>query len=412
MATTMKFTSAPLTRIDQSRRDLGRGGSMQDKITVHFGNAESTCGLRGCFVAGGAITSLYTNAPINDFDIYPKSHEARNDAIRWMFESGYWCAHASSRALTFVQDDMQVQIMMFDEFKTADVIFDFFDFTACMGAYDLDTHKFVLHDKFLIHCSQRFLSFNPKTKFPYASAWRVRKYEDKGFTIGKMEYFKILLACAEKPVKSWDDLREQIGGVYGESMDIPDGEEYTLDRAFEVISNMKPCGPQGGYANVEEALACTSDIEIPYFVVAESKSQYGATTPQQIFAMMPGDDDWSKIGAIPKKGKLVGLKEVYPDLTFYKKVYVDGDKYRSLYKPEFTYALGEEVSSGSPYIYAYDSIAKARKHTYYNAKAKQCVVLQMTANEEDVVFDPSQPRLKKVRVVAVLPVEEIESDNN
>lgn len=38
-------------------------------------------GLKGCFVAGGAITSTYTNKPVNDIDIYPKSWRALEDAI-------------------------------------------------------------------------------------------------------------------------------------------------------------------------------------------------------------------------------------------------------------------------------------------------------------------------------------------
>ena len=160
---------------------------MKEKITSSFGRADDPHGLKKCFIAGGAITSLYTNKPINDFDIYPKSLEGREDAIRWAFDSGYWNCHVSSRALTFVnRDGDNVQIMIFDTFETADKIFSQFDFTVCMGAFDLDAEKFILHEKFLLHCSQRFLSFNPNTRYPYASAWRVRKYEEKGFTIGKM----------------------------------------------------------------------------------------------------------------------------------------------------------------------------------------------------------------------------------
>lgn len=376
------------------------GSSMKDKLLVEFGG---TAGLKNCFIAGGAITSLFTNKPINDFDIYPKSVTAREDAIRWMFESGYYCAHSSSRALTFVKDEQQTQIMIFDTYETAEKIFDMFDFTVCMGAFDLDTEKFSTHEMFLLHCSQRFLQFNPKTNFPYASAWRIRKYEERGYTIGKMEYFKILMACMLKPITGWDELREQIGGVYGEAMDIPEDEEFTIERAFEVISTTRPCGPQGGYASANEAIACTSKREIPYF---ESVKQYGGTS---LFALIDEEEGWTTISAKPLNGRLVEMDEIYPDLTFYKKVKVD-DKgiYRSIYKPGFIYTLGEEVASGDPYIYCYATIDKARKHNHWGGAKHDTVILQLTAKKEHVVFDLNQPRLKRCRVVAVLPQNEAE----
>lgn len=377
-------------------RSFGSGSSMKDKLLCEFGG---TAGLKNCFIAGGAITSLFTNKPINDFDIYPKSIEAREDAIRWMFESGYYCAHSSTRAITFVKDEQQTQIMIFDTYETAEKIFDMFDFTVCMGAFDLDAEKFITHEKFLLHCSQRFLQFNPNTSFPYASAWRVRKYEERGYTIGKMEYFKILMACMLKPIQNWDELREQIGGVYGEAMDIPEDEEFTIERAFEVISTTRPCGPQGGYANANEAIACTSKREIPYYI---DEREYG---PNKYYAKLDEEEGWVSVSAKPLNGRLVGVEEFYPDLTFYKKVKVD-DKgvYRSIFKDSFIYTLGEEVASEDPYIYCYASIEKARNHNHWGTSKHKTVLLQLSANKEDVVFDLNQPRLKRCRVMAVYPV--------
>ncbi len=374
---------------------------MKERILVNFGGQH---GLKQCFVAGGAITSLYTNKPINDWDLYPKSLQAREDTIRWLFESGYWCSFASSRALTFVRNSRdimdaqpeQVQVMIFDTFETADKIFDLFDFTVCMGAFDFDTEKFVLHEKFLLHCSQRFIQFNPNTRFPYASAWRIRKYEERGYTIGKMEYFKILLACQNMPITSWDELRDQIGGVYGESMDIPEDEPYSLERAFEVIASMKPGKSSEGFSSVEEAIACTSGREIPYYY---DEDRIG----NKYFAKLFDDDDeWYNIGSKPLNGKLVGVKDVFPDLIFYKKVLVDeAVGYRSMYKSTFIYKLGEEVSSGDPYIYSYPTVTAAKNHYHYAGSGKQCAVLTLQAESEaDVVFDIKHPRLKKCKVIS------------
>lgn len=362
---------------------------MKERITGLFS------GVTDCFLAGGAITSLYTNKPINDWDIYPKSMKAREEIIQWAFEAGYWCAHASSRALTFAQgEEAKIQIMIFDTFETADKIFDFFDFTVCMGAFDFDTQKFVLHDKFLLHCSQRFLSFNSNTRFPYASAWRVRKYEEKGFTIGKMEYFKILLACQNRPINTWEDLKDQVGGVYGESMEIPTDEPYSLERAIDVISNMKPCGAKGGYSTAEEAIACTSGREIPYFI---NDRAFGSKYWAQIH-----DDEWVNVSAKPTNGRQVGLDEVFPGLIFYKKVLVDDQGvYRSIYDRKFIYTVGEYAEASSPHIYCYGTVAGARSHMDYRVNKQRCAILTLSVDSvDDIVFDATKPQVKRCKVVA------------
>ena len=217
-------------------------------------------GLKDCYVAGGAITSLHTNSPINDYDIYPKSEVALEYAIQWAFESGWWCVHQSNRSITFAdKDGSNLQIMIFDSFESTEKIFGFFDFTICMGAFDLDTQEFILHENFLIHNSQRFLSFNKGTKYPYQSAWRVRKYEERGYTIGKMEYFKILFACQMCPVDSWDKLKDQIGGIYGEAMVVPEDKEFSLEAAFEAMETLRPVDPVGLYSSWEVAVTAISN---------------------------------------------------------------------------------------------------------------------------------------------------------
>lgn len=350
-------------------------------------------GLENCFVAGGAITSVFTNAPINDFDIYPKSTDALEKAIEWAFDGG-WNSHASSRALTFSYGEgaPQVQIMHFDTFETAEKIFDAFDFTCCMGALDLDSKDFVFHNDFLRHCSQRFLSFNPKTRFPYASARRVQKYQDKGYTIGQAEFMKILLTCQSRPLTSWEDLKEQIGGVYGEQLVIPDDKEYSFEAAFEALGSLQFVGGKGGYVSLEEALVCVSDREIEYF---ESDGQ--------VFAKL--DETFEPVGAKPKNGKLVSLADMFKDGLFYKVVKKDGEYYRSIYYTNFVYKIGEVVSSESPYIFvcSRDSIANRYKHEFNKHKA----IVELRADYDDVVYG-SELKLKKCHVVRECDISEFE----
>ena len=170
--------------------------------------------IAGAFAAGGAVTSVFTNKDINDVDVYFKSREAFEYAVADAYENGMWCVSATKRAVTFSQNGgTPVQFMHFDFFPTAQDIFDAFDFTVVMGALDFDTDEFVFHQDFLKHNSQRFLRFHPGTRFPLASATRVLKYQDRGYTIGKGDMLKIALASRKVKIDTWEDLKDQSGGA-------------------------------------------------------------------------------------------------------------------------------------------------------------------------------------------------------
>jgi hypothetical protein len=353
-------------------------GKMKDKFSLFSG-------IKGCFIAGGAITSLVTNAPINDYDFYPKTHKALEDLIIWLFESGYYNSWVSDRALTFVTSDTIVQIMLFDTFETAEKIFDFFDFTCCMAAYDLDTEKFIFHDNFLMHCSQRFLSFNTKTKFPYASANRVKKYEERGFTIGKMEYFKILLACQAMPITSWDQLKEQIGGVYGESMIIPEDTEYSFEGALNVISSMVPVTDRGGYKSADEAILNVSGRDIKYIKLSE-----------YAYLVEINPDVWEKYSRKPKNGVLACMADIFPNPVFYKKVLeTNTGELTSIHYKQFKYKVGEEVVSGPPHIFCFKKYADALN---YSPSSRGSKVIKLVAKHEDIVYDGTSVTLKRAMV--------------
>lgn len=217
----------------------------------------------GAFVAGGAVTSVFTGAPINDVDLYFKSRGAFERAVFEAYDESLWCVSASKRAVTFAQGEQVVQLMHFDFFPTADDIFKAFDYTVVMGALDLDlvprqqwddaTNRMVdlpdadacsgfrLHQEFLKHNAQRFLRFNPGTRYPIASAARVLKYQQRGYTIGKGDMMKIALAARSVQLESWEDLKDQIGGAYGEKVVLEqEGNEFTLTAAIEALTVESP----------------------------------------------------------------------------------------------------------------------------------------------------------------------------
>jgi hypothetical protein len=190
------------------------------------------------FVAGGALTSVFTAQPVNDADIYFKSRAAFEMAVFQSYEEGFWCVDASKRAVTFSDNQTYIyQLMHFDFFPTAEDIFKAFDFTINMAALDLDSGEFTFHDDFLKHCSQRFLRFNKGTRYPLASLARVLKYQQRGYTIGKGDLLKIGLACRGVTLNGWDDLKDQIGGAYGNKV-VLDGadQEFSLDAAIDALT--------------------------------------------------------------------------------------------------------------------------------------------------------------------------------
>lgn len=190
----------------------------------------------GAFVAGGALTSVFTGAPINDVDVYFKSAHAFREAVRDAYEEGLWCVAATDRAVTFVQGDDVMQLMHFEFFPEAEDVFDAFDFTVCMAALELDTNTFTMHGDFLKHASQRYLLFNSSTRFPFGSLLRTIKYRERGYKLGKGDLLRIALRCHQVPLTSWDELRKAIGGHYGERVCLDDSKPFSLDVAIETIA--------------------------------------------------------------------------------------------------------------------------------------------------------------------------------
>ena len=192
---------------------------------------------KGAFIAGGALTSAFTGLGINDVDIYFKNKEAFIEAIQQAYDESLWCVSATDRAVTFVRDNSVIQLMHFDFFETAEAIFDAFDYTVCMAAYDIDKEDFVFHEDFMKHAAQRFLRFHSGTRYPYGSLMRVLKYQQRGYTIGKSDLLRIGLCLQRVPLESWDDLAAAIGGQYGEKAKVDTDKPFSIEAALELFTD-------------------------------------------------------------------------------------------------------------------------------------------------------------------------------
>lgn len=205
--------------------------------------------LEKCFVAGGAILSAVTKSDVSDYDIYPKSTEAAIETIYYLMEDeGCFIVNISDRAITLKSNTVMnakderviVQVMMFDEYETAAKIFEFFDFTVCMAAFDCDTKQYVFHPDFWIDVAGKTIRFNPKTRYPLNSMMRLGKYRAKGYTLptSEMVRMSLTLMTSELPT-SWDELEAVIGGTYGQQVKLhTEGKEFSIQTAIDLFDDL------------------------------------------------------------------------------------------------------------------------------------------------------------------------------
>jgi hypothetical protein len=205
--------------------------------------------LDNCFVAGGAILSAVTKSDVSDYDIYPKTNKAAVDLIYYLLEEeGCFIVNISDRAITLKSNTytnqkderVVVQVMMFDEFNSADKIFDFFDFTVCMAAFDCDTKEYVFHPDFWIDVASKTIRFNPKTRYPLNSMMRLSKYRAKGYTLPTSEMIRMSLTLMQSPLPtSWNDLEAVIGGTYGQQVKLhTGGKEFSIQTAIDLFDDL------------------------------------------------------------------------------------------------------------------------------------------------------------------------------
>jgi len=182
-------------------------------------------------IAGGAITSVFTNRPINDFDMYFRDAET---VKRFYITEVINChnfvpQYLTHRAVTMMSPnaDGVYQMVCCGLYETPEDAFKNFDFTLNMGAYDFKTEEFVLHPEFLLHNAQRMISINKDTKYPIASLVRVHKYLARGYQMIPTEWFKMAIMLHQYNIDSWDMFEDGLSGLYGEEVHIANQDDNT-----------------------------------------------------------------------------------------------------------------------------------------------------------------------------------------
>jgi hypothetical protein len=166
------------------------------------------------FVAGGALTSVFSRNEINDYDLYFKDEDGLEEMINYFEDEDYTKENESFNAVTYKNNDNVFQLIKLNEFTTVpEVVIDKFDFTINQVAYDFEVDKFFIVDTFLKDLAARQLVFNNKTPYPIATLIRVEKYLNKGFNINPIELGKIALEVQNLSFNTMEELEEHFRGV-------------------------------------------------------------------------------------------------------------------------------------------------------------------------------------------------------
>jgi len=165
------------------------------------------------FVAGGALTSVFSNKKINDLDLFFYDKWKYDDLRSEMGEKDWKPVFESDSAVSYNINGVRFQLIK-KVFGTPEEVIKNFDFSVCMCACTLAPEKkIIMDDNFLYHLAQRTLYFNINAKYPISSLWRVKKYLKKDFTFPAIEAIKISLAINNLNIKSYIDLKEQLEGI-------------------------------------------------------------------------------------------------------------------------------------------------------------------------------------------------------
>jgi hypothetical protein len=290
-----------------------------------------------CVLAGGAITSLFTRGEINDFDVYFRNKELLGEFLYDGME-GQFVLSKNDKAILFKYDGkIKVQLVYFSFFENPVDIFNTFDFTVCMGAYDFATEEFIFHENFFKHNSQRILVFNEKTAFPIISALRIDKYKSKGYYISKTEFIRAMLTVSKLNINSYDELISQIGGMYGERYDtwVDCPKDFDFQDVLNNLSQINADEYAEPCEQISDWDAFIQEVTGVKRVVFRFNANLYEASLGGVISRYYGEE--SKVNVKPIEDALR-----FP-LHYYKYVKKRNDKLVSYYDNNFEYRLNETI---------------------------------------------------------------------
>lgn len=178
------------------------------------------------FVAGGAISCLFTDRAINDFDIYfPdstgidslnayfkktsnwKSDFCSNLSITYKNEKPIAISDPCEYGKTILVGNAKIQLVTAFYGDVKD-IFNTFDFFCCMGAFRFKNSEFEFDPYFFNDNMSRTIRYNyDGAANPLTTLFRVEKYKKYGYTLPVEELMKIVFAIKNVKLSTMSDMK-------------------------------------------------------------------------------------------------------------------------------------------------------------------------------------------------------------
>lgn len=358
------------------------------------------------FLAGGAITSIFTNKEVNDLDIYPKTKMAYFKLLDFMYNRATILSCTEKSVYGMHSEDgtnYNINVINLGVFDEAEDIFKNFDFSIVKGAFDVDNDTFYFDDNFFVDLASRRISISPSTLYPLMSVIRVDKYVKRGFSVSLNEMTKALLMVSKLSIKTIDDAEKHIGGLYGVSLrELFKDKEFSLDSLIEILQDPEVRinkESQGLNKEACKKLKCIREDLLKE--VCDELNDGAYFNHNGLLLKMKSTFEFEVVSAI-NDDIFVYLKEnsrrLVPSekdfIYIYKDVELKDGKLFSFYKNQYEYKLNEECSAdshGKLYFY------KEKKYEYGQYyKKKNSVNLTCKALISDIKsFDGSMIKVEK-----------------
>jgi hypothetical protein len=338
-----------------------------------------------CFLAGGAMVSIYNNKPVEDYDIYVKSPKDAFKIIRELEQMKFVCVAKTNRSALFClgaeEDKILINLIFFHYFNNLQEVFNLFDFTVCMGGYDFKNKSFDFHPAFFRDNLLKRLFYSNKSKYPIGALIRIGKYRDKDFTISKKELLKIVLHCQKLEINTIEELEDQVGTIYGCNLKEIVGEEFDINDIIEKLDSIEdqdftPSGKQVLDTNWKE------ELSVAFEVISYS---HGDHSVKKFYVL---DDIF--IDEAPKDAEATRKVEFPIFLYKYVKETETEGVFCSFMRNSFKYKLGEEFDAGSHGSYC-GPYSLRKDFTYSNYSNAVLVKIKVQKPEDIVAVNPVSP---------------------
>lgn len=319
---------------------------------LHFGNeSELWQELKKCkcWIAGGAILSIFTGEEVNDVDVFFRSKEDVFNIINSRSGNWYFTKWSATTADIIRKP---IQLVYKNTFSSTEEIFNTFDFSVCCAAYDCETEEFVFGNTFFEDVMSRTIHFNHHTDGAIMTLSRIVKYQERGYSFPKPELMKVGLTLASYNLQSWDDVANVLSGTYGSSFSnlAENMKEKNIDFSFdEAISVIAEC--EDGNIDDEDNRCYLSAFGSADVI----RKHLGLPIKYFVHNNIPYDTNFCKLTSVPEGSTRVELESLVKlPMTLYKSIERNG---RSTYDSNFIYKEGE-------YAVANDNLARVDKVAY------------------------------------------------